>query len=185
MAEEGFFKGKGVRTSRAQGAIDALSKIKDKTWKEMANTFNAMADFAKAGGMTQFLGGTVDQIKNNIQTSVTGMFAPVINEISQLASDVLKEFQPMIEGMVGLLSDLIESTKNINFTVGKTNVSLWDAIMTGLGGLLTIIPATIGLLNDAISETERIQAEQRRALFDVGEGVRIGGFRRGLEGESF
>lgn len=166
-------------------AARALAKIKTETWKEMGVAFNAMAEFSKAGGMPAFMGGTIETIKSKIETSVTGLFAPVINEITQLAADVLVEFQPLIDDILGFISSLIEASKGLNFTVGKTSFSLWDAIMTGLGGLLTIIPTSLGLINDALEESERILAERRSGFSAEGIALREQLIQERRLGESF
>lgn len=151
---EDFFEGKGVVSKRRDSmekAIKALAKIPEKSWKAMEGSFTAMADFAAEGGMVAFMGGTLGAIKSRIETSVTGMFAPLINEITQLASDVLVEFMPMIDGIVAGISTLIQASKDFNITVGETDISLWDAIITGLSGLPIIIMETIRLIGDAFN----------------------------------
>lgn len=84
-------------------ALEELGKIKPSQWKEMGIAFTAMADLAKAGGITQFMGGTVNAIKSRIENSVTGMFAPIINEFTQFISDMLVES----EGMQALFDILL------------------------------------------------------------------------------
>lgn len=151
MTEEGFFEGKGVRSARAESAIKALGKIKDKSWKAMDGAFTAMAEFSKAGGMAGFMGGTMSAIKTRIETSITGMFAPVINEITQLGSDVAVEFIPILENIAAGIGTLIGTLKGIELGPG-TDQSLWDGIMAALTGIIGLtgwiftewLPALLG-----------------------------------------
>lgn len=104
--------GKLAKVGIDHKAIEELRKIKTSQWKEMGTAFTAMADFAKAGGITAFMGGTIDAIKSRIENSVTGLFAPIINELTQFVSDLLLKnegLKAVLEGFLFILSGYIES----------------------------------------------------------------------------
>lgn len=132
--------GKAAAAAGKSKAFEHLGKIKEKEWKAMGGAFKEMKDFAKAGGVAQFIGGTISTIKSRIQNQVIGMFSPVINEVTQFTADLLKEAEPLGTA----LGDFIGLLKDINIQIGNVNVSLLDLILgfplllKGLSGLIAL-----------------------------------------------
>lgn len=120
---EDFFKGKGVRTSRRQGAIDALGNIKTQTWKEMTKAFNSINEVVKSGGFKELVGGTTESLKEQMKTSVTGLFSPIENEINQFTANLLSE-----SGLQGAFNKIGNSLGNLITTVAGPETGLGKAV---------------------------------------------------------
>lgn len=144
---EDFFKGKGVRTSRKQGAIDALGKIKDKTWKSMEKAFNSVNEVVKSGGFSGLMGGTTESIKQQVKTSVTGLFSPITNEINSFVANLTSEtglgeaFNKVGNSLGNLLNTVLAPDtgigKAVNFIGDAVSNTLdfaakgWESLLTG------------------------------------------------------
>lgn len=162
---EGFFKGKGVRTSKSQGAIDALSKVKEKTWKEMKGAFNSINEVVKSGGFKELMGGTTASIKENLKTQVTGIFSPITNEINTFVANLTKEtglgdaFNKIGNSLGNLLNTVLAPDTGIGQAVNFIGDAVantldfaakgWESLLTGRNAFQaeyqeTILPTTGG-----------------------------------------
>lgn len=133
-----------------------VNKSKPELWKEMRKNTESLIEFGNLGGMSFVMGGTINAIKTRIETSVTGAFAPVINEINQLVSDVIDEagLVDALKRAGEQLGDFIQGLKDMSVTnIAGEEKSIWDLIMDGIGNGIRIFLNQIGfglleMLND-------------------------------------
>ncbi len=118
-----FFKGKGVRSTRSEKAIVALGKIKDKTWVAMERSFKSINEVVKSGGFSELMGGTTEAIKQQVKTSVTGLFSPITNEINQFTATLLSE-----GGLTDAFSKISNSLGNLLGTVLAPDTGIGKAV---------------------------------------------------------
>jgi hypothetical protein len=126
MGEEGFFEGKGVVSARRKGledALKALAKVPAKAWKDFATGMTVIKEFGEQGGFTSLLGGSVESVKEQVKTSVTGLFSPITNEINQFTADLLSE-----SGLQGAFSKIGNSLGNLITTVAGPETGLGKAV---------------------------------------------------------
>jgi hypothetical protein len=133
--------------SGAAKALTAIKKIPTKSWKAMGNAFRELNTLMSEGGLNieRLFGGPVDVIKGQIETAVTGLLAPFINEITSLLGklmdegglmDALQQIGEQVGTTVGYIIDgvnaLIAIADDIDIGGGK---SLWDGIIAALSGI--------------------------------------------------
>ena len=118
-----FFKGKGVRSSSRDKALNAFLKVKDKTWNSMEKAFKSVNEVVKSGGFQALMGGTIDSIKQQTKLSVEGMFSPITNEINQFTADLLSE-----SGLQGAFNKIGNSLGNLLGTVLAPDTGLGKAV---------------------------------------------------------
>jgi len=171
IAEKGFFGGKGTRSARAEKAIVALGKIKDKTWVAMEKSFKSINEVVKSGGFQALISGTVGSIKEQTKTSVEGLLSPLTNEINQFTATLLSE-----TGLQGAFVKVSNSLGNLLGTVLAPD--------TGLGKAVNFIGSAVANTLDfaakgwesLISGRNAFQKEfQETILASTGGGLLMGG----------
>lgn len=118
-----FFKGPAVRSARAEKAIVALGKIKDKSWKSMEKAFISINEVVKSGGFSGLMGGTAEGVKEQLKTSVRGLFSPIENEINQFIANLLSD-----TGLGGAINKIANSFGNLVNTLADPGTGLGKAI---------------------------------------------------------
>ena len=63
----------------AEKTFEKIGKIKKEDWREMGNGFEKMESFARIGGMTSLLGGSISRV----QDTVTGMFDAMLLSVDR------------------------------------------------------------------------------------------------------
>lgn len=144
-----------MRGTASGKAIRAIGKIKDKTWENIAKAFTAMGDVVKAGGFTALMGGPIDVVKEQIKTSITGAFAPILNEVTQFISDftvqignaitAVKEFEIVLPG--GRTINPFDEALNVlkSFATGFIPglLTLFKRIATELAGAQALLGGSL------------------------------------------
>jgi hypothetical protein len=94
-------------------ALKPLTKIKAKQWKEMGTAFKEMNTLMQEGGLSveRLFGGPIDIIKQQIETAITGAFAPIINEITSFIGFIIDEggITDALEKAAGAFGNFIDA----------------------------------------------------------------------------
>ena len=147
--------------------MEAVAKTKKEDWDAMTSSIGAFERFSASGGLQLIVGGSVERFKTQVSATMEGAFAPITNAATKFVSDLLDQEEPLgaaIAKLTNKLGDLlnglgevankaIEFTDNIKFP-GQTQ-TLFDVIVAGALGLITLIPAAITAFEDYAAAIEK------------------------------
>ena len=106
-------------SKEAEETLQALSKVKPKTWKVMGDTITTFADFIDDGAF----GGLRDigqDFKDTLSLQVQEALSPLKNEVEQALAEALAPIMPEIQAFTTGIADF--------FVLA---IKSWEAIITG------------------------------------------------------
>jgi hypothetical protein len=137
--QPGFVDTKDVKISKE--ALIEMGKIKPKQWKSMGEAFAQMRDFMDTGGLSveRMFGGPINVIKQQIETTILGMFSPLINEITSLIGKLVDEggLMDALAKVAANVGNIIDAVGDIDAKIGDTNFNLLDTALDGLSAFMT------------------------------------------------
>lgn len=130
----------------AEKTFTAIAKTKKETWREMGEGFSKMESFARMGGITSLLGGSISRVQDTITGMLDAMLAPIVTEFTSKLGEILTAFNEFTQKL--------DDVKLATYSTGE-EVSLLDAAMKGLSAAmfgLFGLPQMLGDVFEALGE---------------------------------
>ena len=132
----------------AEKTFEQIAKTKKETWREMGEGFSKMESFARMGGVTSLLGGSISRVQDTIGGLADAMLAPLVTKITEKFGEIATA----IQGFMDDLDEMTLATTNAGqkFSVLDAALEGASAAMFGLPGLFAALFGTMSQFSDQL-----------------------------------
>ena len=125
----------------AEKTFTQIAKTKKEDWREMGEGFSKMESFARMGGMTSIVGGSISRIQDTIGGMADAMLAPLVTKIQEKLGEVATAFQTFMDDLDRMV--LATTDAGEKFSVLDAALEGASAAMFGLPGLFMSLFGTM------------------------------------------